>query len=79
LKELLAPYRLDAGNIGIKKGPTGNSSGVNAEACPVRIVYRNQNAGCELELGNAWRIRLREAALQSLAAHFKMENVRIVY
>ena len=62
-----------------KKGSAGNSSDVNAEVCPVRIVYRNQNAGCELELGDAWRIRLRESALQSLAAHFKMENVRIVY
>ena len=82
LKELLAPYRLDVGSVGsvgTKKGASGNSSDVNAEVCPVRIVYRNQNAGCELELGDAWRIRLRESALQSLAAHFKMENVRIVY
>ncbi|SFU61402.1 DNA polymerase III subunit alpha [Nitrosospira multiformis] len=79
LKELLAPYRLDVGSVGTKKGSSGNSSDVNAEVCPVRIVYRNQNAGCELELGDAWRIRLRESALQSLAAHFKMENVRIVY
>ena len=78
LKELLAPYRL-SGSVSTKKGSAGNSSGINAEACPVRIVYRSQKAACELELGDAWRIRLHEPALQSLAAHFKMENVRIVY
>jgi DNA polymerase-3 subunit alpha len=79
LKELLAPYRLGAGSVGTKKGFAGNSSDVSAEACPVRIIYRSQNAACELELGDAWRILLHESALQSLVAHFKMENVRIVY
>ena len=77
LKELLAPYRLNAGNT--KNGTAGNSNAANAEACPVRVVYRSQSAACELELGDAWRIRLHETALQSLATHFKMENVRIVY
>ncbi|HEX8874076.1 MAG TPA: OB-fold nucleic acid binding domain-containing protein, partial [Nitrosospira sp.] len=75
LKELLEPYR--------GRGGAGNSNGnkyPGAEGlCPVLVVYRNGSAACELELGEAWRVSLPENLLQSLAADFEPENVRVIY
>ncbi len=48
-------------------------------ACPVRIVYRNAGANCELELGDAWRVQLHDNLLRTLREWFKEENVRVVY
>ncbi|SFO12621.1 DNA polymerase-3 subunit alpha [Nitrosospira briensis] len=74
LKELLAPHRADnhAGNAGKAKSN-------NNWSCPVLLFYRNQDAACKLELGDAWRVSLEENLLESLYAHFKEENVRVVY
>ena len=47
--------------------------------CPVSIVYHNQIASCEIELGDAWRINLHDNLLQSLAAWLTQPNVQIVY
>ena len=74
LKELLAPYR-STGN----PGNPDKSNGDNRCYCPVSVVYRNQDAVCELELGDTWRVSLHDNLLQSLSAHFKTENVRVVY
>ena len=73
LRELLAPYRNVVNTINGSK-PKGNNW-----CCPVLVVYRNLNAICKLELGDAWRVNLQDNLLQSLSAHFKAENVRIIY
>lgn len=68
LKTLLAPFC--------------NAIQKNAEpepGCPVVLVYRNERASSELELGNDWRAFLHDDLLQSLHAQFKPENVEIAY
>jgi DNA polymerase-3 subunit alpha len=47
--------------------------------CPVSVVYRNQEAACELELGAAWRVSLRDDLLQSLRARFDAGGVEVLY
>jgi DNA polymerase-3 subunit alpha len=74
LRELLEPYRSHGtGNS------TGNKSAGNGGLCPVLVVYRNPNAICELQLGDEWRVSLQDNLLQSLAAHFETENVKVIY
>jgi len=50
-----------------------------ANYCPVTLVYRNDLASSELELGNDWRIYVHDDLLQSLQAHFKDGNVEVGY
>ena len=76
LKEILAPYLRSCN--GRTAGHGGNKNSVE-QYCPVWVVYRNHCALCELELGEAWRVSLEESLIQSLEAHFKTENVEIVY
>ena len=76
LKEILAPY-LSSSNSR-RAGQSGNKNSAE-QYCPVWVVYRNQRAVCELELGEAWRVSLEESLIQSLEAHFKTENVEIMY
>jgi len=47
--------------------------------CPVTIVYRNDSASGELELGNDWRVYLHDDLLESLKAHFRDGNVEVGY
>ena len=72
LKTLLTPFSKQTQ----KSGLSGNNS---QPACPVTIVYHNELASGELELGSDWRIHLHDDLLQSLTAHFKTGNVEIVY
>ena len=74
LRELLAPYRMNSN----PDGPNTNFSD-NRNYCPVTVIYRNQGAVCELELGDAWQVNLQDGLLQSLSAHFQTENVRVIY
>ena len=46
--------------------------------CPVTLIYRNESASSELELGNDWRVYLHDDLLESLNGHFKYEKVEIV-
>jgi len=48
-------------------------------SCPVSVVYYNQNARCEVELGEAWRVNLKDDLLQLLVAWLSVDNVRIIY
>jgi DNA polymerase-3 subunit alpha len=48
-------------------------------ACPVAITYKNGAACCELELGEAWRVSLREELLQSLKGWLQEGSVEIEY
>lgn len=77
LKELLAPHRHNANSARV--GPSDNPKGGNIWSCPVLVVYRNHDAVCKLELGDTWRINPKDNLLQSLAAHFKTENVKVIY
>ncbi len=71
LKDLLAPYR--------NNGSSTFNSENNSCYCPVSITYHNQNAACEIELGDEWCVSLHDNLLQSLSEHFQAENVRVIY
>ena len=47
--------------------------------CPVRIGYSNTTASCELELGEGWRVKLKDNLLVSLADCIGSENSAIQY
>jgi DNA polymerase-3 subunit alpha len=47
--------------------------------CPVSIAYHNRNASCEIELGAAWRVNLKDDLLHSLSAWLDAGNVRVIY
>ncbi len=73
---------------GIRITCNGDSSGrklqemlqpYRAGRCPVQIVYSNEGAVCEIELGEAWRVDPQEALIQSLSEWLKAENVQVVY
>jgi DNA polymerase-3 subunit alpha len=42
-------------------------------------VYSSNGAICELDLGDAWRVNLRDELIQSLSDWLEPENVQIVY
>ncbi|MEK6684847.1 MAG: DNA polymerase III subunit alpha [Pseudomonadota bacterium] len=65
LKALLAPHSCQS-----QKSDSG---------CPVTVIYQNEFASGELELGSDWQVNLHDDLLQSLTAHFKPENIEIVY
>jgi DNA polymerase-3 subunit alpha len=71
LKDLLAPYR--------NNGSSTSNSENNSFYCPVSITYHNQNAACEIELGDEWCVSLHDNLLQSLSEHFQAENVKVIY
>ena len=50
-----------------------------ANYCSVTLVYRNDSASSELELGNDWRVHVHDDLLRALKVHFKTDNVEIVY
>ncbi len=68
LKTLLAPFTNQT-----------QKPGNHHPACPVAIIYHNNFASGELEFGNDWRVNLHDDLLQSLYAHFKIENIEIDY
>jgi len=47
--------------------------------CPVKIVYYNTAAACEIDLGDAWRVDLHDELIETLHGWLRPENVRIVY
>jgi DNA polymerase-3 subunit alpha len=47
--------------------------------CRVAVAYHNQDAVCELMLGDEWRVDPRDELLESLAAWLEPDNVRVVY
>lgn len=75
LKELLIPYC----NPETNPHPDKSSQDSAHYYCPVSMIYHNQQAVCELELGNAWRVELHDDLLQSLSINFKTENIKIIY
>lgn len=73
LKELLAPYQHEG--VARNKGAEAHTYSY----CPVTVIYQNQRAICEIELGDVWRVHLGDALIESLEAGLKVENVEIVY
>ncbi|HXU93359.1 MAG TPA: DNA polymerase III subunit alpha [Gallionella sp.] len=47
--------------------------------CPVLINYRNQDAVCQLRLGEAWQVTLHDDLLRDLYAALGVDNVRVAY
>ena len=47
--------------------------------CPVQIVYRNDEASCQLRLGEDWQVTLHDDLLRDLRELLKAENVKVVY
>jgi DNA polymerase III subunit alpha len=47
--------------------------------CPVQVVYYNQAAACEIELGETWRVNLQDGLIETLHEWLTPENVKIVY
>ena len=48
-------------------------------ACPVLLDYRNDQAKCQLRLGEAWRVTVSDELLSDLRSALKQENVKVVY
>ncbi len=47
--------------------------------CPVQIHYRNDQASCQLRLGEAWQVTLHEDLLNDLRKLLQEENVKVIY
>jgi DNA polymerase III subunit alpha len=47
--------------------------------CPVQIHYRNDNASCQLRLGEAWQVTLHDDLLRDLRVLLREENVKVIY
>jgi DNA polymerase-3 subunit alpha len=47
--------------------------------CPVQIHYRNEDATCQLRLGEAWQVTLHEDLLRDLRMLLREENVKVIY
>ncbi len=47
--------------------------------CPVLIHYTNDQASCQLRLGEAWQVTLHDDMLRDLRELLKPENVKVVY
>jgi len=47
--------------------------------CRVQIHYRNDNASCQLRLGEAWQVTLHDDLLRDLRGLLQAENVKVVY
>jgi DNA polymerase III subunit alpha len=47
--------------------------------CPVQIHYRNDNASCQLRLGEAWQVTLHDDLLRDLRDLLQEENVKVIY
>ena len=47
--------------------------------CPVQIHYSNDDASCQLRLGEAWQVTLHDDLLRDLRELLQAENVKVVY
>ena len=47
--------------------------------CLISLQYRNGEAECTIDLGEAWRVRLADDLLEDLRVWLRPENVRISY
>ncbi len=48
-------------------------------SCPVTLVYHNQKASCEIQLGTEWCISINDNLMQSLGAWLHEKNVKVLY
>jgi len=47
--------------------------------CPVQIHYSNDEASCQLRLGEAWQVTLHDDLLHGLRELLQAENVKVIY
>jgi DNA polymerase III subunit alpha len=67
-----------AGEVGAVRRLRDTLAPFAGGACPVRLVYRNQSASCEIAFGAAWKVRLDDELLAQLNGWLAPENVEIV-
>jgi DNA polymerase-3 subunit alpha len=48
-------------------------------ACMVVVSYQNSTAGCDVALGDAWRVRPDARLISDLGAWLTPANVEVVY
>ncbi|MFA7241678.1 MAG: DNA polymerase III subunit alpha [Sulfuricellaceae bacterium] len=63
LHDLIAPYTVAGADGG----------------CPVRVGYRNRVASCDINLGEAWKVRLHDHLMESLTDCLGEGNVVVIY
>ncbi|MGQ9860556.1 MAG: DNA polymerase III subunit alpha [Thiobacillaceae bacterium] len=51
----------------------------NGTGCPVALHYSNEKAACDIDLGQAWRVRLADPLLGGLRQLLNQDCVRVVY
>lgn len=73
LKELLTPCRQDS--LSKSKGAESHLYSY----CPVSVIYRNQYAICEIELGDAWHVHLDDTLIELLSTFLQTESIEIIY
>jgi DNA polymerase-3 subunit alpha len=47
--------------------------------CAVQIHYRNDDASCQLRLGEAWQVTLHDDLLRDLRGLLQPDNVKVIY
>jgi len=63
----------DAGHLAELITPFRNGT------CPIVVEYSNHGVGGELELSDAWSVKLDDPLLSMLRELLAPENVRVVY
>ncbi len=48
-------------------------------SCPVSIFYSNQQACCEISLGEEWKVHPKDELIAALGAWVAPENVKLIY
>ena len=51
----------------------------NGGNCRVQVVYSNQGAECEIDLGDSWRVSLQDDLIRSLSDWLTPDNIEILY
>ncbi len=69
LKELLAAHRPEI----------SLNNDVLSAGCAVSIDFCNQVGGCEIDLGNRWRVHLHETLIESLTTSLGRGKVEVIY
>jgi DNA polymerase-3 subunit alpha len=75
LRELLLPYRKNAGVSGAGSAPEFNER----KGCAVKVEYHNGGARVEMMLDDSWRVELHDELLTGLRTWLSEENVKVLY
>ncbi|SFU55619.1 DNA polymerase-3 subunit alpha [Nitrosomonas eutropha] len=76
--ELLTPVQLKELLVAYLPG-SGVHNVLPSAVCPVSIDFRNEGAGCEIDLSSRWRVHLHERLIESLMDSLGHDKVEIIY